>query len=54
MGIIKDELDKLSKVVSELTCLLDETIKENKQLKEENGKMINIIERMERMIDDWW
>ena len=54
MSVITEEIDKLSKVVSELTCLLDETIEENKQLKEENGKMINIIERMERMIDDWW
>lgn len=54
MSIITEEIDKLSKVVSELTCLLDETIKDNKQLKEENGKMMNVIERMERMIDDWW
>ena len=52
MSAITEELDKLGKVVSELTCLLDETIKDNKQLKEENCKMINIIERMERMIDD--
>ena len=54
MSIITEEIYKLTKVVSELTCLLDETLKENKELKEENGKMMNAIERMERMIDDWW
>ena len=54
MSVITEEIDKLSKVVSELTCLLDETLKENKQLKEENGKMMNAIERIERMIGDWW
>ena len=54
MSVITEEIDKLSKVVSELTCLLGETLKENKQLKEENEKMMNCIERFERMIDDWW
>ena len=54
MSVITEEIDKLRKVVSELTCLLDETLKENKQLKEENEKMMNCIERFERMIDDWW
>ena len=54
MSAITEELCKINEVINELTCMLDETLKENKQLKEENGKMRHAIERMEPMIDDWW
>ena len=54
MSAITEELEKINKVINELTYMLDETLKENKQLKEENEKMMNCIERFERMIDDWW
>ena len=54
MSAITEEIDKLSKVVSELTCLLDETIKDNKELKEDIMTLKGRLSKYETIDDDWW
>ena len=54
MSVITEEVDKLGKVVSELTCLLDETIKENEELKEDIMALKTRLSKYESIDDDWW